>query len=216
MVNSSILYDEWKQLQDKFPLLQELTSENTKSCIEGVLPVTDRDGNTWASFKVRIDIQNDYPESLPSITDVEGIIPRSADWHINADQTCCVGTLAEQHQKLGGRISLLNWVSEFAVPYFANFIYRKEKGKYYNGEWSHGAQGIFEYYFQLFGISNIHLLLDRLYLVCGVKKYNLNGRCFCNSGKKYKRCYILNPDQHRFNIPEKVILHDILKLKGLR
>jgi uncharacterized protein YecA (UPF0149 family) len=28
-----------------------------------------------------------------------------------------------------------------------------------------------------------------------------NEKCFCNSGKKYKRCFLINPNEHYFNIP---------------
>jgi hypothetical protein len=210
------LIQEWAVLNAKYPLLQPPILKDNKFAITGTLPIVDRNGTIWDNFDVRIDINNDYPASLPVITETGCKIPRDGKWHINRDDTCCVGTTAEQFRKLHQKITILNWVEEFAVPFLANYIYRKETGNYYNGEWSHGEIGIFEDYSQLYGIKDLNLLLQRLRFCSDRQVMSYNELCFCNSGKKYKRCYLVQPESHRHFIPKKVIWHDILLLKKLK
>jgi hypothetical protein len=210
------LAQEWAALNAKYPLLQPPILKNDRFAIEGILPILDRNGTLWDNFDIRIDIKLDYPGSMPAITETGRKIPRDGNWHINRDDTCCVGTTAEQFRKLHQKITVLNWVEMFAVPFFANYIYRKETGDYYNGEWSHGAKGIFEDYSQLYGIEDLNLLLQRLRFCSDRQVMPHNDSCFCNSGKKYKRCYLRYPDIHRHFIPKKVIWQDILLLNNLK
>lgn len=207
------LLQEWVALNAKYPLLQQPILKDDKFSIEGTLPIIDRHGMIWETFEVRVEIKHDYPFSLPTIIEVGRKIPRVGNWHINEDDTCCVGTSAEQFRKLYQRMTLLNWVEEFAVPFFANYIYRIEKGEYYNGEWSHGSKGIFEYYAELYGIIDLSLLLQRLRYCSDSEIKSRNSPCFCNSGKKYKRCYLLQPEHHRHFIPKKIIRKDVSLLQ---
>src|SRR5699024_49816 len=146
----------------------------------------------------------------PTIIETGQQIPRNGQWHINPDDTCCVGTTAEQYHKLHGRMNLLNWMNEFVIPYFANYLYKKGKGKYYNGEWSHGEKGLYEYYAQLYGMNDLEKLIQYLRWCSDSEILNLNNPCFCNSGKKYKRCYLLYPKEHRHYVPKRVIIEDVL------
>jgi len=209
----SSVYKEWAVLHAKYDLLEPPIQKGSSFSIAGLLPVIDRNGTVWDRFSVLIDILSDYPSSLPTITEIGGRIPRSEQWHINADKTCCVGTVAEQYRKLHGRMNLLNWVDEFAIPFLANYIYKKEKGIYFNGEWPHGVKGIYADYAQLFGIADLGLLLQRMRYCCGSQSKSFNADCFCNSGKKYKRCYLIHIEQHRHYIPKKVIWRDVSLLE---
>lgn len=210
------LHQEWAVLHAKYPLLLPPILENNIFVIRGVLPVIDGNGTHWDSFDVQIDIERDYPLSLPSITETGKRIFRSEDWHINKDGTCCVGTPAEQFRKLHGRMTLLNWVDAFAVPFFANYIYRKDKGRYFNGQWSHGIKGIYEDYATLYDLPNLALLLQRLRYCSDRERLSHNALCFCNSGKRYKRCYLLQQEAHRFNIPKMIIWKDVSRLQQLQ
>lgn len=203
------------ELFSEYPMLSAPLSIANKLIISGVLPIIDRNGTCWDTFSIRLEILNDYPLSLPTITEIDRKIPRNGQWHINSDDTCCVGTPAEQFSKLQGQLTILNWFRIFAIPFFANFIYRKDRGSYYNGEWSHGSKGILEHYSMLFKTSDSMHLLELLKYCIGLKKQSLNEACFCRSGKKYKRCYILQPEIHRQHIPRHVILKDIVDLQKI-
>jgi hypothetical protein len=205
---------ELAELYSEYPLLEAPVSAAERLIINGILPIVDRNNTCWDKFSVRLVIQNDYPMSLPTITETGRRIPRDGKWHINGDDTCCVGTPAEQFSKLHGRLTILNWFRQFAIPFFANFIFKKDKGDYYNGEWSHGPKGIFEHYSMLFETDDLKFLLERLRCCIGRDKKSLNVPCFCGSGKKYKRCYVLQPDRHRYNIPLHVMLKDIEQLEA--
>lgn len=212
----SRLQHEWRALQAKYALLAPPILEKNKFVIKGTLPIIDGKGTLWDSFDVRIDVGTDYPKTLPTITETGRKISRSGDWHINEDDSCCVGTPAEQFRKLHGRITLLNWVEEFAIPFLANYIYRRDQGRYFNGEWPHGIKGIYADYAQLYGIADLDLLLQRLRYCSDRTLMSRNSSCFCQSGKKYKRCYLLQPEAHRHYVPKHIIWNDVPQLEKLQ
>ena len=122
---------------------------------------------------------------------------------------CCLSTQAKMFYELAGKITLLKWLDKFAHPYLANHVYKIKTGHYAGEEFSHGSQGILEGWKKILQLKDDHEVLFYLQCLTGKGKPSLNKPCFCGSGKIYKRCFLLNQEAHRMNVPLNQIIKDI-------
>lgn len=210
---TNLIEQQYTEAFEKFPDLRPPLFDKQGCKIEGVLAVIDSNGYRWGEYEICIAIPVAFPKSLPILIEKSRKIERNINWHINEHGICCVGTPARQHFELSNNASLLNWLEKFAMPYLANHIHRKETGYYANGELSHGVKGLVEDYSDLLNVKSGEELIAHLKLIVGQKVLSKNNDCFCGSGKKYKRCFLLNPTQHRLGIPLEIVLDDLRKIK---
>ena len=206
---------QWEELKKRFTDITVMEKQNGRWIFNGRFPVKGADGYCYAEYELQIEIKENFPGCLPSVWETEGKIKRSADWHVYADGSLCVGTTARQYYLMGEEISLLNWVDRLVIPYLANHKYKLIHGHYKNVERSH-ADGIYEEYDDLFSERNGHSLKDYLMLITGHGHIGRNDPCFCGSGKKYKKCFVPDPEGHRKQIPAFQILWDIENTEALK
>lgn len=204
-----IIQGHLSEAQIKYPKLIHLIQENEIWKINGVIDVIDDEGGYWDSYEVSILIPNDYPDSLPVLVETSNKIERDINWHVVAWGVCCLSTQAKMFYDLEGSITLLKWLDKFAHPFFANHVYRVKTGHYANEEFSHGNKGILEGWRKILQLKCNNQTFVYLQHMIGIKSRPLNQPCFCGSGKKYKRCYLLNPKGHLMNIPAVQINTDI-------
>lgn len=215
MASSSTIIQHYLLAVEKYPGLENPNMLDNLWVIDGKLDVIDINGYCWDTYQVKIILPNNYPLNMPILIETSNKIIRDADWHINKQGVCCVGTLAKQYRELSDGITLISWLDRFVIPYFANHIRRLELGSYANGEFAHGVAGILEYYKELFQTQDVNSTLVRLRQVSGINSYSKNALCFCGSGKKYKRCFEKTKKGHMFHIPYDIILADIDSLKKI-
>ena len=204
--------EEWAALNRAYPDFGPMEHRGDRWITNGRLPIMDAHGVCWEVYDLEIAILDTFPISLPLMWETEEKIERSASWHVNGDGSCCVGTDARQYHLLRGNISLLNWVERLAIPYLANHKLRLLDKAYASGERSHGLKGVFEEYEELFNDRKDISLLQHLKFITGRSSLGRNQRCFCESGKKYKYCFLRNEQEHRKYIPLEVILKDLSQL----
>ena len=137
-------------------------------------------------------------------------IPKVPEWHNSG--SCCLSTNAVMFMKLADNLTLLNWLELFAHPFLANHVYKVKTGTYANGEFEHFELGIIQGYFEVFQASDELEVVEKLRLLTGRKDTSRNALCFCNSGKKYKRCYLVNPSGHSPGIPISVLQKDLSQI----
>jgi hypothetical protein len=212
MAFKEIIQEEFEQLKKVFPKLTNITIEADHAVIAGEIDIIDINGYLWDTYKIEIIIFLSYPNSLPQLVETGKKIERHIDWHVSSKGICCLGTTAKIYRVLGRDINLLNWFEKFAYPFLANHHYRLETGNYANGEFSHGAKGLIEDYSELFEINDALQVTQYLKCLIGNKVLSKNIKCFCNSGKLYKRCYMLNRKEHFKGIPEFVVKMDLANL----
>lgn len=178
--------------------------------IDGEIDVIDDEGSYWDTYKVKIIFPEKFPEKLFELYEVGGKIPKEPDWHNSS--SCCLSTNAIIYSELGDDLNLLNWLSKFAHPFLANHVYRLKTKKYANGEFKHYTAGIIQGYEKLFDLSGVRSVFHRLKGMCHILN-DRNAKCFCNSGKKIKNCYLISPNTHRlFNIPVHVLTSDLYEI----
>jgi hypothetical protein len=197
-----------------YPHLNVITQSTNGFLISGTISIIDSTEYNWGEYEVDIFVPITYPSDLPRLIEKGGAIERHIDWHISKSGVCCVGTDARQFRDMRDGISLLKWIKLFVIPYLANHMYKKEKGEYVDGELSHGPEGIFQDYAMYFNLQEPLGVISRLNYLLGFRKLSLNTLCFCESGKKYKRCYLINPIAHQLGIPSKVLEMDLRILRS--
>ena len=214
MVSLNNIKKEFDILNAQYSSLDKLIETAYGFCISGSLSIVDINGWNWGIYQIEIWIPVTYPTDLPLLVETGNAIERDINWHISKDGICCVGTLARQYRDMTDGISLIKWLKLFAIPYLANHCYKKEKNNYADGELAHGVEGIFQDNVSCFKLEDPKEIVLRINNILGFKQQSLNKPCFCDSGKKYKRCFLLNPHFHRLGIPIKVLKDDLKKLQS--
>jgi hypothetical protein len=117
--------------------------------LKGVLDIPNDNGEIVGHFLVEIYCSARFPFKFPIMHETGGDIPQDANWHKNRDGSCCITVWPDELKKCKHGITITEYIRDYAVPYFANQIYRAQVGHYRNGEYAHNRPGIFQYYFEL-------------------------------------------------------------------
>jgi hypothetical protein len=209
---NKIIDKDYSELLPRYPKLMKPVLEGNVWKINGSIDVIDDEGGYWDTYQVLIFVPPRYPEDIPVMQEISEKIERHIDWH-NPSGFCCLATRAKIFHDLSDGITLLKWLDKFAHPFLANHVYRKRTGHYAHEEFSHGTKGIIEGWEKISGIRGASAILKHLAQISGYRTQALNRPCFCGSGKKYKRCYELNPTIHRYKIPWAEIARDVKEIR---
>jgi hypothetical protein len=208
MVTEEVIRQEYNDLRSKYTKLLRPEKVGEGFVIKGSIDVIDADGGYWDTYDVSILIPAGYPLEIPILIETSKKIERHEDWH-NRDGICCLSTNAKMYSVLGKNMTLFNWLEKFAHPFLANHVFRIKTGNYANNEFDHGTKGIIQGYCEIFNFTNEFEVIERLSLICGNKKIGRNDLCFCGVGKKYKKCFLINPKYHYLNIPYETLKKDL-------
>jgi hypothetical protein len=185
---NQIFEQELKIVSDKFPNL--VRKQNSwSSYLKGILDIKDENGNVAGSFLIEIHQSESFPYRFPKLYEVGGDIPMHADWHKYNDNSCCLTVEPDEIIICRNGISIIDFIENIAVPYFANQIYRKREGRFLN-EYPHGFEGFRVFYANLFKSDDTSLWLNCIDRAFSSRKGNRNDKCYCNSGIKYKNCHL--------------------------
>lgn len=205
--NKVSFFDEEKKLiLETFPSLKYRESEDIVY-LSGKLQITN-----FSVFTIEIKFPNDYPLALPEIKETSKKIPALHDRHINNDNTCCIGMPAVMYQELGTEYTIIDYIEKFVIPFFVNQIHFEIYGEWSNGEYSHGIQGILEYYQEVFNTMGKKTILKFLKITTRAtsKQYK---SCPCGSGKIFKVCHYEQLLLVTQTVPLKQLKSDYAKLR---
>lgn len=180
---------EFKSVADKYSKLK-LYFRNNKWGLEGKVDIIDDKGKEWDTYEIKIVFPHNYPKSIPILYEVGGRLKLLPEFHVNKDGSCCLAPAAMEMAILKGKITIIDYMEELVIPYLANQTYREKTGKYANGEFGHGALGIYEFYQGLFNTKSISFIITVLQKIVNKDLPSRNDSCFCKSGKKYKKCHL--------------------------
>lgn len=187
----------------EYPNFQKRTDLD-HSYLKGILDIPDDDGNIAGCFSIEIHPSGNFPYSFPKLYEVGGEIPCEADWHKYSDSTCCLTVPANEKLICKDGITLVGFIKNIVIPYFAHQLHKKHTGEYMQ-EYSHGNKGIREFYEDLFRSDNLNVWMHCLKNVFGDWKFERNEKCYCNSGKKYKKCHLQIEEKVRIIGKEQII-----------
>lgn len=176
---------------NKYSNLREI-QDGDDIYLKGVLDIPDDNGNIIGNFMIEIKYCEGYPYRFPKLFETGGDIPDNADNHKYNDGSCCITVAADEILKCKNGISVVQFIKDHAIPYFANQIYKKVTGHYKNGEFSHEIEGIQEFYETLFKSSDKSLWISYFSYTFGYQEINCKryDPCFCGSKLKYNKCHL--------------------------
>jgi hypothetical protein len=192
---------------EKYPNLKECMFGSEKG-LKGILDIPDDKGRIIGSFLIVIRFSNNFPYQFPILYEVGGDIPNNPNWHKYEDESCCITVAPDEILKCKQGLSALKFIESYAIPYFANQIYRRETSLYKNGDYAHGLQGIFQFYEENLG-NNIAQWINcyDFAFTKPTNSMNRNSICFCGSQQKYKRCHLQAVDFLKL-IGQEQVCHD--------
>jgi hypothetical protein len=190
--NTNPFQTELLEVVSKYPSLKIITEDNF-SFLRGIIDIPDDDGSIIYSFFIEIHDSEYFPLGFPTLFEIGGEIPNEADWHKYEDGSCCITVPQDEKIICRNGITINLFIKNHVIPFFANYLYRKEKGHYKNGEYKHGFKGFEDFYKKLFKSEKISDWKRDVDYAFGQKNINLNrnDKCYCGSGLKYKKCHYL-------------------------
>jgi hypothetical protein len=141
------------------------------------------------SYELGILVPEGFPLELPKVTELVEKIPRDYNYHINPDDTLCVGSPLRVILKLQKSATLNTYAEECLVPYLYAVSYKlKNGGNFIFGELEHGKKGIFNDYCDILSLTDPKQVAKALSLL-GMKKRVANKiSCPCECGKRLGAC----------------------------
>ncbi len=205
--NEAEIRRQFEELSETFPDLR--LSEDKPGCrvIRGILYFSATfQGVTIAdSFSILIMLPQDYPNSPPIVQETGSRIP--ADFHQYPDRTLCLGAPVEVWRRFKSDPRLITFVETLVVEYLYAYAYFEKFNKMPFGELPHGAQGIREYYHELFQTNDAHILLALLKVLAD-GTYRGHHPCPCGSGKILRKCHGPSMLELLKNQPKELFLKD--------
>jgi len=189
MSNSEALIQrQFAELSEKFSGLRLCQDAPGQWVIRGILAfsATYQDKTITDKFSILIRLPKDYPNSPPTVQETGSRIP--ADFHQYTDRTLCLGAPVEVWRRFKADPRLITFVDTQVVEYLYGYAYFEKYGEMPFGELSHGAQGIREYYQELFNTEDV-LILMALLKIMADGTYRGHHACPCGSGKILRKCH---------------------------
>lgn len=123
--------------------------------LKGIVDITNSKKEVVQSFSIEIAYRLGFPYRFPILYEVGGEIPPIDDWHKYKDNSCCITVYPDEIIKCKDSIDIMSFLEMHAIPYLANHHYRVKTGKYLNGEYAHGIEGLKQFYATFFKTEDI-------------------------------------------------------------
>ena len=186
-INPSLLEGIGKGIQSVYPNLHPYI-ENKTVFIRGSFPIIFQSKNL-DRYSIEIEFPHDYPDSIPTVREVGGRIPRTLDSHIiTPDGMCCLFLPEERWKVYPKGSSFLDFLNGPVRNFFLGQTLVRLGQSWPFGEHKHGIDGIFEYYADLLGTADLPIILQYL-LYLSKPKIKGHWPCPCGSGKNLRNCH---------------------------
>lgn len=173
----------------KYPSLG-VVNRNVQKLLSGTLDIIDNEGKLWETYKVEIRASSEYPYRFPKLFEIGNAFPKIIDWHVyESDKSCCVDITPNELIICKNGLTLIDYIDQYAIPYFANQKFREIEGYYLYGEYSHGIFGRIEFYQSKLKAKSPHQLIQMFDLI--IKGYNPDRRAYCPfcHKVKFRKCH---------------------------
>ncbi len=198
-MNKELIYNQYEQLSSKYKDMN-IFIEDQIVIIKGKLDFfAEFNGNQIEdSYNIKMIILETYPETIPTIKELDGKINKSFHQFANGD--LCLGVRSELYLKFSENKTLLGFVDKLLIPYLYSYsMYLKTK-ILPAGERSHNIQGILEFYIDGFNVKTKNDVIKILtYIIKGEHYYN--HLCPCGSRKRIVDCHRQKMIDYKNKIP---------------
>ena len=167
-------------------------SKNDGLIVEGKLYFIARtDGHREVEdfYKIRIKIANNFPSAIPEVEEIGNKIPRKEEYHINPDNTLCLGSSLRLLQLLNKDPTLEGFIKYCLVPYLYGVSLKIQDGeKLVFGELAHGEKGIIDEYEKIFGIKEKDSIKQVIKMLSMKKRVANKQLCPCRCKNRLGKC----------------------------
>ncbi|MCZ6655534.1 MAG: hypothetical protein O7D91_21205 [Planctomycetota bacterium] len=174
-------------LRVHYPNLHLSIDDEQGAEIRGTLPVISPQGKVLDRYQITIRLLPDYPKSLPEVREVGGRIPWDPDYHIERDGTACVLMPDDRWRCFPEAAPFREYLDGPLHDFFLGQSLVALGEDWPFGGWSHGADGIYEFYQDLLGTSD-RRTIKRFLHVLNKLHFKSHLDCPCGSGKKIRKC----------------------------
>ena len=180
MLNEIIDYD---IINKKYPNLQY---DNKKNIIVGSINICKNcnDEIIYGCYDLLIDFNK---SSIPYVYDIKKEIRRNYE-HRYSNDRLCLATDIEQLLFIRNTKSICLWIEKYVESYYISYEYFQKYAIYPFGQYSHGVQGIAEYYETYFELTNKKNSLNIIKYIF-LNNYRGHNLCPCGSNKKVRDCH---------------------------
>lgn len=204
------------QLRSSYPTLQVVVQNDTVY-IRGSLYIVDPKTNREIDrFGIEIRLPDDYPESIPKVTETEDRIPKTVDYHFMPDGSACLFFTDERYKFHDSKTSIIEFIKVPVHNFFLSQSYFELKGKWIFGERPHGrGAATWDYYAEELGTDDIYTI-GRFLCFLSSEKLNVKQKCYCGSNKPLINCHLNKVVQMRKKIPFSTALISLQEMTILR
>ncbi|MEX0909685.1 MAG: hypothetical protein WDZ75_00145 [Candidatus Paceibacterota bacterium] len=198
-----------KDIGSHYPDLR-LIEQTNRILVKGSFHV-EHEGRVLTRYQVRIEFPDDYPEQLPSVYEIGGKIPKTADFHIYTNGSACFGIPEEVLISLGEGWSFLDFLDGPVRNYFIGQSLVALGKPWPFGEHPHGSEALFDVYAKWFGVEDKATIVRYLrYLSKEIVKGHWP--CPCNSGLIIRKCHEKEIRDMQTRLPYKIVHQSLVRL----
>ena len=157
-------------------------------------------GVPLADYQIEIDVPPDSLTGLPTVREVGGAVPRTAERHVSADGSLCVMLPDAYWLDRPGGMSLVEFIDGPLRGYLAGQSLVAMGEVWPAGEWAHGIVGKVQFYARELGATSIGKL-RRLLKLASRPETPRRWDCPCGSKLQVGRCHGPKVDRIRSRIP---------------
>ena len=182
--------EDFKEAKKMFPDLYHLPTEFNFFQVKGDITIYDKNDHIRGFFSIEIMFTQNYPKGFADLYEIRNRIKAVPDWHKGEDNRCCICALPEEFIQRQRSNSILNFITEYTIPFFANHLHKEEYGCYPNGEYKHGMDGTIQWYYEAFPNYSPERIIAILKLIADERQLPKHFQpCLCGSGVKFKKCH---------------------------
>jgi hypothetical protein len=170
--------------EDRFSGLTVL-AEGERAFVRGELPIFDADGQEIDRYELDIEVPRD-PVLLPVVRETRGRIPWTAERHMFKNGVACVMLPDERWKYFPVGTPFVDFLRG-PLSYYLLGQSMVEEGLPWPAERRHNADGVLDYYRELFETEDLATILRSLYLLT-CERVKGHWECPCGSGAILRRC----------------------------
>ncbi len=138
------------------------------------------------AYQIEITIPPDYPDSVPTARETEGVIP--IDFHHDKKaERFCLAVPEDVYGIFAQNRTLLGFINKLVIPYLFSYTYYRDNGTMPHDERPHYTEGRIEYYTDFFGTDFIAAMKLLKLLVDDFAPPLMP--CPCKSGRQLQNCH---------------------------
>ena len=201
--NHKLFREERKAVDSAYPFLKLAVVEpgfrlnslcflkNKCAVVHGIYKLSIPDSNRKIDYRIALLLPSKYPKIPPEMFCNDPKLPiGEIDRHIMKDGRACLGVQADISMRWAAGPTIVEFLENIVEPFLVwQAYYDAFKKPPSWGEFSHGKNGIIEFYAELLGRNVNSPIIEFMKLLARKNRPKGHEPCPCNSGKLLRNCH---------------------------